>query len=239
MDKKGRRRTTLSDIDEQIEQLKAKRRHMVQQRAERFAKIAAQAGLADVDISDDEALAFKSCTLRNRCRAGPRADEPPARLTPSMRDPVHVATLEWSLCLAPPMSFIRLMMQRTGFQPKGSSRPEVGLEAHVNQGPHLRGSKIHQGGIAPAPLPGFRFGAGPERLHLFLDLKQDLAPEGFAELELSGQGHGALPVCYRSRLDWPKCCAVPSRTASALTNGGRPRATRPCDRDRVQKGHRP
>jgi TraC-like protein len=71
MDKKGRRRTTLSDIDEQIEQLKAKRRHMVQQRAERFAKIAAQAGLADVDISDDEALAFKSCTLRNRCRAGP------------------------------------------------------------------------------------------------------------------------------------------------------------------------
>src|SRR4051812_40141386 len=101
--------------------------------------------------------------------------EPPARLTPSMRDPVHVATLEWSLCLAPPMSFIRLMMQRTGFQPKGSSRPEVGLEAHVNQGPHLRGSKIHQGGIAPAPLPGFRFGAGPERLHLFLDLKQDLA----------------------------------------------------------------
>ena len=56
MDKKGRRRTTLSDIDEQIEQLKAKRRHMVQQRAERFAKIAAQAGLAEVDISDDEAL---------------------------------------------------------------------------------------------------------------------------------------------------------------------------------------
>jgi hypothetical protein len=72
VDKKGRRRTTLSDIDEQIEQLKAKRRHMVQQRAERFAKIAAQAGLADVDISDDEALAFKPRTLRDRSRAGPR-----------------------------------------------------------------------------------------------------------------------------------------------------------------------
>ena len=68
MDKKGRRRTTLSDIDEQIEQLKAKRRNMVQQRAERFAKIAAQAGLAEVDISDDEAL-FKSRILRNRSRA--------------------------------------------------------------------------------------------------------------------------------------------------------------------------
>src|SRR3954463_138852 len=103
MDKKGRRRTTLSDIDEQIEQ-KAKRRHMVQQRAERFAKIAAQVGLADVDIND-EALAFKSHTLRNRSRAGPgRADDPPARLTPSMRDPVHGATLEWSPCLALPMS---------------------------------------------------------------------------------------------------------------------------------------
>jgi hypothetical protein len=204
VDKKGRRRTTLSDIDEQIEQLKAKRRNMVQQRAERLARIAAQAGLADVDINDDEALAFKSRTLRNRSRAGPRADEPPAQLTPSMRDPVHVATLEWSPCLPLPMSFILLMMQRTGFQPKGSPRPEVWLEAHVDQGPHLRGSKVHQGGIAPAPLPGFGGGAGPERLHLFLDLKQDLAPEGFAELEFSSQGHGALPVCYRSRLDWPK-----------------------------------
>src|SRR5215210_770645 len=67
VDKKGRRRTTLSDIDEQIEQLKAKRRHMVQQRAERFAKIAAQAGLAEVDISDDEALeAFKAIADRFR-----------------------------------------------------------------------------------------------------------------------------------------------------------------------------
>ena len=59
--------TTLSDIDEQIEQLKAKRRNMVQQRAERFAKIAAQAGLAEVDISDDEALeAFKAIADRFR-----------------------------------------------------------------------------------------------------------------------------------------------------------------------------
>jgi hypothetical protein len=67
VDKKGRRRTTLSDIDEQIEQLKAKRRHMVQQRAERFSKIAAQAGLAEVDISDDEALeAFKAIADRFR-----------------------------------------------------------------------------------------------------------------------------------------------------------------------------
>jgi len=67
VDKKGRRRTTLSDIDEQIEQLKAKRRNMVQQRAERFSKIAAQAGLAEVDISDDEALeAFKAIADRFR-----------------------------------------------------------------------------------------------------------------------------------------------------------------------------
>ena len=80
MDKKGRRRTTLSDIDEQIEQLKAKRHHMVQQRAERFSKIAAQAGLAEVDITDNEALeAFKAIADRFR-RPAARANgsAPPA-----------------------------------------------------------------------------------------------------------------------------------------------------------------
>ena len=83
MDKKGRRRTTLSDIDEQIEQLKAKRRNMVQQRAERFAKIAAQAGLAEVDISDDEALeAFKAIADRfRRPAARPNGSAPPPDAT--------------------------------------------------------------------------------------------------------------------------------------------------------------
>ena len=83
MDKKGRRRTTLSDIDEQIEQLKAKRRNMVQQRAERFAKIAAQAGLAEVEISDDEALeAFKAIADRfRRPAARPNGSAPPPDAT--------------------------------------------------------------------------------------------------------------------------------------------------------------
>ena len=83
MDKKGRRRTTLSDIDEQIEQLKAKRRHMVQQRAERLARISARAGLADVDISDDEALeAFKALADRfRRPAARTNGSAPPADAT--------------------------------------------------------------------------------------------------------------------------------------------------------------
>ena len=93
MDKKGRRRTTLSDIDEQIEQLKAKRRHMVQQRAERFARIAAQAGLAEVDISDDEALqAFKAIADRFRrpaARANGSAPPPDATAQPAPASGAH------------------------------------------------------------------------------------------------------------------------------------------------------
>ena len=94
------RATTLSDIDDQIEQLKAKRRHMLQEG--RFvAKIAAPAGLADVDISDNEAWRSDLASRATGAEPG-RTDEPPARLTPSMRDPVHVATLEWSPCPPPP-----------------------------------------------------------------------------------------------------------------------------------------
>ena len=93
MDKKGRRRTTLSDIDEQIEQLKAKRRNMVQQRAERFAKIAAQAGLAEVEISDDEALeAFKALADRFRrptARTNGSAPPPDATAQPASAPGAH------------------------------------------------------------------------------------------------------------------------------------------------------
>ena len=95
MDKKGRRRTTLSDLDEQIEQLKAKRRHMVQQRAERFSKIAAQAGLAEVDISDDEALeAFKAIADRFRrptARANGSAPPPDAAAQPAPASVAHAS----------------------------------------------------------------------------------------------------------------------------------------------------
>src|SRR5215204_2748565 len=67
---------------------------------------------------------------------------------------------------------------------------EVWPEAHVDQKAHLRVSQVHQRGITPAPLQSP--GLGPERLHLVLDLKHDLAPERLAELELPGQPHRAL-----------------------------------------------
>ena len=49
-------------------------------------------------------------------------------------------------------------------------------EAHVDERAHC--GKVHQRCVTPAPLQGVGLGAGPERLHLFLDLKHDLAPKG-------------------------------------------------------------
>src|SRR5688572_19115011 len=82
-------------------------------------------------------------------------------------------------------------------------------EAHVDESAHLRVSQVHQGRVMPAPLQGFWFGAGPEWLHLVLDLKHDLAPERLAELELPGQPHDALLPHSCSQNKQPRLPAVP------------------------------
>ncbi|MGZ9721710.1 TraC family protein [Rhizobium miluonense] len=49
-----RARTTVSEIDTQIELLREKRKNVVAKANERFASAALRAGLAELDISDDE-----------------------------------------------------------------------------------------------------------------------------------------------------------------------------------------
>ncbi|MFB2567382.1 TraC family protein [Rhizobium sp. IMFF44] len=49
-----RARTTVSEIDTQIELLAEKRKNMVAKANERFASAARRAGLAELDISDAE-----------------------------------------------------------------------------------------------------------------------------------------------------------------------------------------
>ncbi|NLS16707.1 pilus assembly protein [Rhizobium sp. P40RR-XXII] len=49
-----RARTTVSEIDTQIELLREKRKTMVAKANERFASAARRAGLAELDISDAE-----------------------------------------------------------------------------------------------------------------------------------------------------------------------------------------
>ncbi|RAX41947.1 pilus assembly protein [Rhizobium tropici] len=49
-----RGRTTVSEIDTQVELLREKRKNMVAKANERFASAARRAGLADLDISDAE-----------------------------------------------------------------------------------------------------------------------------------------------------------------------------------------
>lgn len=49
-----RGRTTVSEIDTQIELLREKRKNMVAKANERFASAARRAGLAELDISDAE-----------------------------------------------------------------------------------------------------------------------------------------------------------------------------------------
>src|SRR5215210_5471359 len=82
-------------------------------------------------------------------------------------------------------------------------------EAHVDERAHLGCSKVHQGGITPAPLQGVGLGAGPEWLHLLLELKHDLAPERLAELEFPGQPHDALLWRSCSQKKQPRLRAVP------------------------------
>src|SRR5215213_5788676 len=111
---------------------------------------------------------------------------------PSVRGPAQLTVRTRSRYPGLRWNLVPLTLRGRRLRREVALEAELRPEAHVNQRAHLRGSEVHQGGVTPAPLQGFRFGAGPERLHLFLDLQHDLAPEGLAEPELAGQGHGAL-----------------------------------------------
>lgn len=49
-----RAKTTIVEIDAQIEVLRTKRKNLIVKANERFARIAQKAGLAELDISDSE-----------------------------------------------------------------------------------------------------------------------------------------------------------------------------------------
>lgn len=71
-----RRPTSVADIDRQIEALKEKRKQLQVKAAERFAKLAAETGLAALDVDDDTIRqAFQELTARFRHPANdaPRA----------------------------------------------------------------------------------------------------------------------------------------------------------------------
>src|SRR3954451_5284621 len=90
------------------------------------------------------------------------------------------------------MSLVSLTVSRGRLWREAALGAKVRPEAHVNQSAHLRGGEVHQRGVTPTRLQHLWLGAGPERLHLFLDLQHDLAPERFAEPELPGQPHDVL-----------------------------------------------
>lgn len=47
-------KTTISDVDAQIEKLRERKRLLIVKSAERFARAATKSGLAEMEISDDE-----------------------------------------------------------------------------------------------------------------------------------------------------------------------------------------
>lgn len=65
-----RGKTTLSEIDAQIEKLREKRRALLAKASERFARAAAKAGLAEVEIPDADLDAiFEEIAARYRTEA--------------------------------------------------------------------------------------------------------------------------------------------------------------------------
>jgi TraC-like protein len=80
---KQRRVSQPSDIDAKIRELKEKRERMLDQRGRRYARIADQAGLLEVQISDDDLLKeFKEIAARFRTK-GTAKSEPVATAQPS------------------------------------------------------------------------------------------------------------------------------------------------------------
>jgi hypothetical protein len=66
-----RRPATVADIDRQIEALKEKRRQLQAKAAERFAKLAAETGLAALELDDDTIReAFRELEARFRQPGG-------------------------------------------------------------------------------------------------------------------------------------------------------------------------
>lgn len=62
-----RSKSSISEIDAQIEKLREKRRGILAKANERFARAAAKAGLAELDIADDELDAvFEEIAVRFR-----------------------------------------------------------------------------------------------------------------------------------------------------------------------------
>ncbi len=76
-----RRPTTVTDIDRQIEALKEKRKQLQAKAAERFAKLAAETGLAALDLDDDtirQAFQELATRFRHPAHDAPRAPTGPA-----------------------------------------------------------------------------------------------------------------------------------------------------------------
>src|SRR4051794_5068780 len=80
----------------------------------------------------------------------------------------------------------------------------------------IRVASRQRGFRAPGWVQGSGLGAGPEWLHLLLDLKHDLAPERLAELELPGQPHDALLWRSCSQNKQPRLRAVPAPRGARL-----------------------
>lgn len=68
-EKRARHAAAISDIDAQIGKLIDKKKDLLRRRAERIAKLASDAGVAELDIADDQLMeAFRE--LAGRFRGG-------------------------------------------------------------------------------------------------------------------------------------------------------------------------
>lgn len=71
-EKRARHAAVISDIDAQMAKLLERKKDVLRKRAERIAKLATDAGLAELDIADDQlTAAFHEVAGRFRSR-GPR-----------------------------------------------------------------------------------------------------------------------------------------------------------------------
>ncbi|WP_354318195.1 TraC family protein [Sinorhizobium fredii] len=80
-------RSSISELDAQIERLRERRKLLVVKSAERFARAATKAGLAEMEISDDQLDAIFT-EIAARFRAGGRKG--PAGASPQTRRPADI-----------------------------------------------------------------------------------------------------------------------------------------------------
>ncbi|WP_331375336.1 TraC family protein [Sinorhizobium chiapasense] len=77
-------KSSISDLDAQIEKLRERRKNLVVKSAERFARAATKSGLADMEITDDEldsifeeiAARFQKAEKKGAAAASPQARRP-------------------------------------------------------------------------------------------------------------------------------------------------------------------